>query len=59
MAFRHRAESDKCYFFQLLIALLTTVPLLESESGFEIVTQLTDTGKRTFLHLYFILMRLR
>jgi hypothetical protein len=32
--------------FQLLFPGLTLVSLLESESGFEIVTQLADTGKR-------------
>jgi hypothetical protein len=43
MAFWRRAHSDKC-FFQLLIPGLTPVSLLESESGFEIVMQLVDTG---------------
>jgi hypothetical protein len=32
-------------FFQLLIPGLTLVSLQESESVFEIVTQLADTGK--------------
>ncbi len=44
MAFRHRAHSDEC-FFQLLIPVLTLVSLLESESGFEIITKLADRGK--------------
>ncbi len=39
MAFWHRAHSDRCSF-QRLIPGLTTGSLLESESGFEIVTQL-------------------
>jgi hypothetical protein len=46
MAFWHRAHPDKC-FFLLLIPGLTPVSLLESDSGFEIVTQLADTGKTT------------
>ncbi len=50
MAFWHWAHSDKC-FFQLLIPELTPVSLLESKSGFEIVTQLADTGKRSSSHL--------
>jgi hypothetical protein len=33
--------------FQLLISGLTPVLLLESELGFEVVTQLADTGKPT------------
>ncbi len=45
MAFWHRAHSYK-FFFQVLIARLTQVSLLESKPGFEIVTQLADTGKR-------------
>jgi hypothetical protein len=39
------------FFFQLLIQELTPVSLLERESGFEIVTQLADTGKRPTSHL--------
>jgi hypothetical protein len=46
MAFWYRAHSDKC-FFQLLNPGFTRVTLLESESGFEIVTQLVDTGKQS------------
>jgi hypothetical protein len=45
MAFWHQAHSDT-WFFQLLIPGFTPVSLLESNSGFEIVTQLADTGKR-------------
>jgi hypothetical protein len=36
------------------IAELTTVLLLESDTGCEIVTQLQDTKKRRSLHLYFM-----
>ncbi len=43
MAFSHRAHSDECYS-QLLIPKLTPVSLLERELGFEIITQLTETG---------------
>jgi hypothetical protein len=50
MAFWHRAHSDTC-FFQLLIPGLTPVSLLESEGGFEIVTQLSTRGN-DHLHIY-------
>ncbi len=50
MAFWHRAHSNKC-FSQLLIPGLTPASLLESESGFETVTQLADTGERPSSHL--------
>jgi hypothetical protein len=56
MAFYHRAQSDKC-FFQLLVAGLTPVSLLESKSGFEVVTQLASTGTAIFtsiVYVYFI-----
>jgi hypothetical protein len=43
MAFCHQAHSDKG-FFQLRIPGLTPVSPLESELGFEIVTQFADTG---------------
>ncbi len=49
-AFGHQAHSDKC-FSQLHNPRLTTVSLVESELGFEIVTQLADTGKRPSSHL--------
>jgi hypothetical protein len=42
-------DSDKC-FFQLLIPGLTPVSLLERESGFEIITQLHDTGEQASSH---------
>ncbi len=45
MTFWRRAQSDEC-FFQLFIPGLIPVSLLGSKSGFEIVTQLADTGKR-------------
>jgi hypothetical protein len=38
-------------FFQLLIPRLTPVSLLESASGFEIATQLSDTRKEPSSHL--------
>jgi hypothetical protein len=44
MAFWHRAQSDNCKF-QRFIPELTPVSLLDSESGFEFVTQLLDTGR--------------
>jgi hypothetical protein len=50
MAFLHLAHSDK-FFFRLLIPKLNPVALLESESRFEIVTQLAHTGKRPPSHL--------
>jgi hypothetical protein len=37
--------------FQLFIPELTLVSLLESEAGFEIVTQLAETEKRPSLQL--------
>jgi hypothetical protein len=37
--------------FQLLIPGLTSVTLLESKLGLEIVLQLADTGKIPFSHL--------
>jgi hypothetical protein len=56
MAFWHGAHSDKC-LFQLLIPGLTPVSLLESESWFEIVTQLAETGKRPFsIFIVYILL---
>jgi hypothetical protein len=50
MALGHRVLSDKC-FLQLRFPLLTPFSLLESESGFELVsTQLTgDTGKPPYI----------
>ncbi len=50
MAFWHQAHSDK-YFLKLVIPGITPVSLLESGSGFEIVTQLVDIGKRPSSHL--------
>jgi hypothetical protein len=50
MVFWHHAHLIKC-FLQLLIPGLSLVSLLESESGFEIVTQLADAGKRPSLQL--------
>ncbi len=50
MSFWHRAHPGK-YFFQLLISWLIPVLLFGSESGFEIVTQLPDTGKRPSSYL--------
>jgi hypothetical protein len=50
MASWHRAHSDEC-FFQLLIPGWTHVSLLESESVFETVTQLADTGM-DHVHFY-------
>jgi hypothetical protein len=44
LAFWHQAQSDK-WFFQLLISGLTPVSLLKSDSWFEIVLSLADTGK--------------
>jgi hypothetical protein len=44
MAFRHRAHSGK-FFLPLLNPGLNSVSLVESESGFEIGTQLAETGK--------------
>jgi hypothetical protein len=44
LALWHRAYSDKC-FCQVCILELTTASLLESELGFETVTQLANTGK--------------
>jgi hypothetical protein len=44
MAFWHQANSNECSV-QLIIPGLTPVSLLENESGFEIGTQLPDTGK--------------
>jgi hypothetical protein len=38
--------------FQLLIPGLTRVSLLDSESGFEIVTQLAGTEKHPFSYPY-------
>jgi hypothetical protein len=38
-------------FFQLLIPGLTPVSLLGSKSGFEIVKQLADIGKRPSSHI--------
>ncbi len=59
MAFWHRAHLDKC-LFQLHIlgplfhydCFLTSVPLLESKSGFEIATQLGENHKNNHLHNY-------
>jgi hypothetical protein len=48
MAFLRQTHSDK-RFFQLLFSRLTPVLLLESECGFEIVTELAVSGKRSFL----------
>jgi hypothetical protein len=39
------------FYFQLLTSGLTPVSLLESESGFEIVMKLVNTGKRPSSHL--------
>jgi hypothetical protein len=50
MAFYHQAQSDKCSFPRLIPGL-TTVSLLESEWGIEIVTQLADSGKQPPSHL--------
>jgi hypothetical protein len=50
MAFWHQACSDKC-FFQLLIPGSTPVSLLESKSGFEIVTQLKEPENVPSSHL--------
>jgi hypothetical protein len=49
MAFWHWPHLDKG-FFQLLTPGLTSVPLLESESGFDIVMLLSDTWKRSPSH---------
>ncbi len=51
MAFWDRAQSDKC-FSQRLIPGLKPDLLLESEPGFEIVTQLSNTGKQPSAHTY-------
>jgi hypothetical protein len=40
------SRSIRKVFYQLLIPTLTPFDLLEGESGFELVTQLVDTGKR-------------
>jgi hypothetical protein len=45
MAFCHQANPDEC-LSQLLIPELIPVSMLESKSGFEIVTQHAYTGKR-------------
>jgi hypothetical protein len=45
MTFFYGAHSNH-YFLQVLVQGLTSVSLLESKSGFEIATQLVDTGKR-------------
>jgi hypothetical protein len=50
MCFWHWTNSVECSF-QLLIPGLTIVSLLESNSGFEIVTQLGNTAKRSSLHI--------
>jgi hypothetical protein len=42
--------SDEC-LFQPLIPRLTPVSLMKTEWGFDIVTQLADTGKRPSYHL--------
>jgi hypothetical protein len=46
MAFWHQATSDKCCFPAIIPKLTADVSLLESEFGFEVVTQLVDTRKR-------------
>jgi hypothetical protein len=40
------SDIDLDELFQLLIPRLTSVLLLESELGFEIVTQLMDSGRK-------------
>jgi hypothetical protein len=44
-------RSFRRVLFQLLVPALTTVSLLESKFGFQIVTQLADTRKRPSSHL--------
>jgi hypothetical protein len=46
------SSSFMLVLFQLRIPRLTTVSLLESGSGFEIVAQLADTGQRPSLRLH-------
>jgi hypothetical protein len=51
MAFSHRAHLDKS-FLQILIPIIAPLSLLESESGFEIVTQRANAGGRPLIHIY-------
>jgi hypothetical protein len=50
MLFSHRAHRDQC-FLQLLISELTPVSPVESELGYQIVTQPVVTAK-AHLHIY-------
>jgi hypothetical protein len=51
MAFDIELNQISAFFFQLLVAGLTSVSLLEKESVFGIVTQLANTGERPSPHL--------